>query len=123
MSVGFDKCLDICRTGVDTKSMARAANRIPDPPADVLQDVMEALGSSVVASILGVHPRTLQRRRVRTHGPRTLEVQRAEKLGRIWAERPELFKKEDAIRWLQISNPVVANRPPVDVMTDDGGLD
>jgi uncharacterized protein (DUF2384 family) len=75
---------------------------------DPLEAVIEALGCTVVAGIVGVHPHTLQR---------------VEKLGRICAELLALFQKEDAIRWLQIPNPVLANQPPVDVMKDEGGLD
>ncbi|HUS05617.1 MAG TPA: antitoxin Xre/MbcA/ParS toxin-binding domain-containing protein [Bryobacteraceae bacterium] len=103
--------------------MSRAARHTSESPQAPLESVTEALGSSVVAGILGVHARTLQRRRVSAHGPRPLEIQRAEKLGRIWSGLTRLFTKEDALLWLRIANPVLANRPPLDVMTDDGGLD
>jgi hypothetical protein len=48
--------------------------------------VEEALGVAEVARILGVHPRTVERRRGARKVPRPLEAQREEKLHRIWRE-------------------------------------
>jgi putative toxin-antitoxin system antitoxin component (TIGR02293 family) len=85
--------------------------------------VEEALGVAEVARILGVHPRTIERRRGTGKTPRPLEAQREEKLHRIWRELSSLFTPENAIYWLRHSVPVLEDRRPVDVMTEDGGLD
>lgn len=85
--------------------------------------VDEALGAGEVARILGVHPRTIQRRRDAKKGPRPLEVQREEKLHRIWRELNQLFTPGNAISWLRNPVPVLDYRTPVDVMSEDGGLD
>ena len=85
--------------------------------------VEEALGVRQVAEILGVHPRTMERRRASHTKPRPLEAQREEKLDRIWLELIDLFTPENAVRWLTHPVPVLENRRPVDVMTEDGGLD
>ena len=88
--------------------------------------VEDALGVPEVARILGVHPRTIERRRGAAQGarsPRPLEAQREEKLHRIWRELAALFTPENAIYWLQHPVPVLESRRPLDVMAEDGGLD
>ena len=85
--------------------------------------VEDALGTAEVARILGVHPRTIERRRTARKAPRPLEVQRQEKLHRIWRELTTLFTVENAIHWLKHPVPVLAGRTPIDVMAEDGGLD
>jgi len=85
--------------------------------------VEDALGVAEVAHILGVHPRTIERRRGMRKVARPLEVQREEKLHRLWRELIELFTPENAIHWLKHPVPVLENRRPVDVMAEDGGLD
>ena len=85
--------------------------------------VEDALGVAEVARILGVHPRTIERRRGARKAPRPLEAQRAEKLRDIWRELLALFTLENAIYWLNHPVPVLENRRPVDVMTEEGGLD
>lgn len=85
--------------------------------------VEEALGVAEVAHILGVHRRTIERRRGIRHATRPLEAQRQEKLHRIWRELMELFSPENALYWLKHPVPVLENRRPVDVMAEDGGLD
>ena len=87
------------------------------------QAVEEALGTAEVARILGVHPRTVERRRGVRKAPRPLEAQREEKLHRIWRELTGLFTPENAGYWLRHPVPVLENRRPVDVMEEDGGLD
>jgi putative toxin-antitoxin system antitoxin component (TIGR02293 family) len=82
-----------------------------------------ALGVAEVARILGVHPRTIERRRGTRNAPRPLEAQREEKLHRIWEGLTGLFTPENAIYWLKHPLPVLENRKPVDVMAEDGGLD
>ena len=93
---------------------------ISHPPEFSVED---ALGATEVARILGVHPRTIERRRAMHKTPRPLEVQREEKLHRIWRELIGLFTPANAIYWLKHPVPVLENRRPVDVMADDGGLD
>ena len=85
--------------------------------------VEEALGVAEVARILGVHPRTVERRRGPRKIPRPLEMQREEKLHRIWRELAALFTTENALFWLTHPVPVLEDRRPVDVMAEDGGLD
>jgi putative toxin-antitoxin system antitoxin component (TIGR02293 family) len=85
--------------------------------------VEDALGLAVVAHILGVHPRTVERRRGTRKASRPLEAQREEKLHRIWRELTGLFTPENAIYWLKHPVPVLENRRPVEVMAEDGGLD
>lgn len=85
--------------------------------------VEQALGVAEVARILGVHPRTVERRQAMRKAPRPLEAQREEKLHRIWRELTELFTVENAVDWLKQPLPVLENRRPLDVMADDGGLD
>jgi putative toxin-antitoxin system antitoxin component (TIGR02293 family) len=85
--------------------------------------IEDALGLAEVAHILGVHPRTIERRREAPKAPRPLEAQRAEKLHRIWSELIGLFTPENAIYWLKHPVPVLENRRPVEVMAEDGGLD
>ena len=85
--------------------------------------IEQALGAAEVARILGVHPRTIERRRAAKKGLRPLEVQREEKLRGIWRELNALFTPENATFWLRHPVPVLDNRPPVDVMAEDGGLD
>ena len=88
-----------------------------------LPSVEQALGIAAVARILGVHPRTIERRRGASKGPRPLEAQRAEKLESLWQELTRLFTPENAVYWLEHPVPVLENRRPVDVMAEDGGLD
>jgi putative toxin-antitoxin system antitoxin component (TIGR02293 family) len=85
--------------------------------------VEEALGVAEVARILGVHPRTVERRRAAGKAPRPLEAQREEKLHRIWRELNALFTTEDAIYWLTHPVPVLQDHRPVEVMAEDGGMD
>lgn len=85
--------------------------------------VEDALGAAEVARILGVHPRTIERRRGMHKAPRPLEAQREEKLHRIWRELIGLFTPDNAIYWLKHPVPVLENRRPLDVMAEDGGLD
>ena len=85
--------------------------------------VEDALGAAEVARILGVHPRTIERRRVARKAPRPLEAQRTEKLESIWQDLLGLFTPENAIYWLKHPVPVLENRRPVDVMAEEGGLD
>jgi putative toxin-antitoxin system antitoxin component (TIGR02293 family) len=86
--------------------------------------VEEALGVAEVARILGVHPRTIERRRgSKKTTPRPLEAQREEKLDRVWRELMTLFTPENAIYWLKHPVPVLEDRRPVEVMAEDGGLD
>ena len=75
-----------------------------------------------VARILGVHPRTLERRRGARKAPRPLEAQREEKLHRIWRELIGLFTTEDAIYRLTHPVPALEDRLPVELMAEDGGL-
>jgi putative toxin-antitoxin system antitoxin component (TIGR02293 family) len=85
--------------------------------------VEEARGVAEVARILGVHPRTVERRRETRKVPRPLEMQREEKLRRIWRELIDLFSTENAIYWLTHPVPALEDRRPVDLMAEDGGLD
>lgn len=85
--------------------------------------IEQALGLFRVAEILGVHPRTIERRRASGKSFKPLETQREEKLRRIWRDLVELFTPENAIRWLESPVPVLAGRRPLDVMAEDGGLD
>ena len=85
--------------------------------------VEEALGVAEVAHILGVHPRTVERRRAAHKAPRPLEAQREEKLHRIWRELTGLFTTENAIYWLTHPVPALEDRRPVELMAEDGGLD
>ena len=59
--------------------------------------VEEALGVSEIAHILGVHPRTIERRRIPRKAPGPLEAQREEKLHLIWKELTDLFTPQNAI--------------------------
>ena len=85
--------------------------------------VEDALGVIEVARILGVHPRTIERRRAMRKTPKPLEAQREEKLHRIWRELTGLFTTENAIYWLHHPVPVLEDRRPVEIMAEDGGLD
>lgn len=85
--------------------------------------IEEALGAVQVARILGVHPRTVERRRGAQKTPRPLEAQREEKLHRIWRELARLFTTDNAIYWLTHPVPALEDRRPVEVMAEDGGLD
>jgi len=93
---------------------------VPHTPNRSVEDV---LGVTEVARILGVHPRTVERRRGMRKAPRPLEAQREAKLHRIWGELAGLFSPENAIYWLTHPVPALENRRPVDLMTEDGGLD
>lgn len=85
--------------------------------------IEKALGSAQVAEILGVHPRTVHRRRAARAKLRPLEAQREEKLRLIWRELLELFSTDNAVRWLTTPLPVLQNRRPLEVMAEEGGLD
>ena len=98
------------------KSMASLPHR-HDP------SVEQALGLAEVAHILGVHPRTIERRRLARKGLRPLESQREEKLHRIWRELLALFPSANAVYWLTHPVPVLEDRKPIEVMAADGGLD
>ncbi len=93
---------------------------LPRSPRPSIED---ELGTAEVARILGIHPRTLERRRWAGGASRPLEAQREQKLHRIWNDLTLLFAHEDAVRWLNTPSPVLQNRPPIEVMTEDGGLD
>ncbi|HSU62117.1 MAG TPA: antitoxin Xre/MbcA/ParS toxin-binding domain-containing protein [Bryobacteraceae bacterium] len=92
-------------------------------PNTRVPSVEEALGITEIARILGVHPRTIERRRGARTPSRPLEAQREEKLDRIWHELTALFSPENAIVWLKCPLPVLENRRPIEVMAEDGGLD
>jgi putative toxin-antitoxin system antitoxin component (TIGR02293 family) len=96
---------------------------LPSLPSTANLSVEDVLGLAEVARILGVHPRTIERRRGTGKTLRPLEAQREEKLYRIWRELIDLFTPENAIYWLKHPVPVLENRRPVEVMTEDGGLD
>ena len=85
--------------------------------------VEEALGIARVAALLGVHPRTVERRHMSGKKLRPLEAQREAKLRRIWKELVDLFTTENAVRWLEGPVPVLEGRRPLDVMAEEGGLD
>ncbi len=85
--------------------------------------IEEALGVAVVARILGVHQRTVERRRGAGKAPRPLEAQREEKLHRIWRELTAMFTEADAVYWLTHAVPALEDRAPVELMEEDGGLD
>lgn len=85
--------------------------------------IEEAFGPAQVARILGVHPRTVQRRRTAGHKLRPLENQRQEQLRRIWEELLRIYRLENAEKWLKSAVPVLQDRRPMDVMAEDGGLD
>jgi putative toxin-antitoxin system antitoxin component (TIGR02293 family) len=86
-------------------------------------EIEDVLGTAEVAHILGVHPRTVERRRAAVHRLSPLETQRKEKLQRIWKQLLELYNPENALQWLESAVPVLGYRRPVDVMAEDGGLD
>jgi putative toxin-antitoxin system antitoxin component (TIGR02293 family) len=85
--------------------------------------VEEALGAAEVAHVLGVHPRTIERRRLSGKAARPLEAQREDKLHRTWRELLEIFTVEHALYWLKHPVPALENRRPIEVMAEDGGLD
>jgi len=86
-------------------------------------DVEEALGTAEVARILGIHRRTAERRRRAARKPMPLQAQRQDKLRQIWKQLLELYTAENASNWLHSSVPALGDRRPVDVMTEDGGLE
>ena len=89
-----------------------------NPPA-----IEAVLGTAETARILGVHPRTVERRRKAVRHPGLLETQRMAKLRQIWSKRLELHTAENAGKWLRSSVPALGSRCPLEVMTEDGGLD
>ena len=92
--------------------------------APAIQPEMEkALGAAEIARILGVHRRTAERRRAGGRKPRPLEAQRADKLERVWKQLLGLYTPENAVKWLRSFVPTLDGQRPVDVMTEDGGLD
>ena len=88
------------------------------PPA-----IEAVLGTAETARILGVHPRTLERRRKAVRHPSLLETQRTAKLHQIWSQLLDLYTPENAEKWLRSSVPALGSRRPLDVMAEDGGLD
>ncbi len=84
--------------------------------------VEDALGQRAVASILGVHPRTVQRRQS-TATRSILKSAREQKLHGIWEELLTLYSPENAVRWLKGDVPALGSRTPLAVMVEDGGLD
>ncbi len=86
-------------------------------------DVEAVLGAAQVGHILGVHARTVQRRRTAARKPTPLEAQRREKLHRIWKHLLDLYTPEHALQWLRSSVPALDDRHPLDIMAEDGGLD
>src|SRR4051812_10119431 len=99
--------------------MVKEVATVPDAPVSV----EDALGIAEVARILGVHPRTIERRRALRKAPRPLEAQREEKLHRIWRELTVIFTPENAVTWLKRPVPALENRRPIEAMAEDGGLD
>src|SRR5579862_7770522 len=91
------------------------------PPART--DIEAVLSPAEVGRILGVHARTVQRRRATAHTPSPLEAQRREKLHRIWKQLLELYTPENAFRWLRSAVPALGDQRPLDIMAEDGGLD
>ncbi len=85
--------------------------------------IRKVLGNARVAGILGVHPRTLERRALKTRPKNPLQAQREEKLDRVWQELLKVYKPETAERWLDSEVPALGGRRPIDVMAEDGGLD
>jgi len=96
--------------------------RMATVPA-IRSDIEEVLGTSEIARILGVHRRTVERRRTAARKPSPLEAQKKEKLHHIWKLLLELYTPENASQWLHSSVPALGDRCPLDVMTEDGGLD
>jgi len=86
-------------------------------------DIEELLGAVQTARILGVHPRTVERRRTALRKVAPLTAQRKEKLHRVWVSLLKLYKPENALLWLRSEVPVLGYRAPLDVMAEDGGLD
>ena len=84
----------------------------------------QALGRTVVAQILGVHPRTLSRRE---SGPvqaqSAITEKREEKLLRVWENLSKVYRPENAAKWLRSEVPALGRRTPIDVMREDGGLE
>ena len=87
------------------------------------RSIEDVLGTAELAHILGVHPRTVERRRAAVRRLSPLESQRKEKLHRIWKLLLEIYNPEKAVEWLESSVPVLGYRRPLDVMAEDGGLD
>ncbi len=85
--------------------------------------IRQVLGTARVAGILGVHPRTLERRAARTRPKNPLQAQREEKLERIWQALLTVYNPENAERWLESFVPALGGRRPIEVMAEDGGLD
>lgn len=76
-----------------------------------------------VARVLGVHQRTVERRRGARNVLRSLEAQREETLHCIWRELTTLFTTESATYWLTHPVPALEDRRPIDLIAEDGGLD
>ena len=81
------------------------------------------MGSTKVAHILGVHPRTVERRRSAEKRLSLLGVQREGKLHRVWEELLRIYSPDRAVRWLNSEVPALGRRRPLEVMAEDGGLD
>lgn len=91
-------------------------------PSAAAPSVEDVLGPNVIAAILGLHPRTIQRRS--TSPVRSaLQAEREKKLHEIWSELLTSYSPENAIRWLNSEVPALGFRLPLSVMAEDGGLD
>ncbi len=103
--------------------MARPAQSAVSTVNDPMRDIERELGVAQVANILGVNPRTIERRRASRQGIRPLERQRETKLIEIWNGLLKIFTIDNARQWLALPNPALGGRPPVEIMAEDGGLD
>ena len=84
----------------------------------------EFLGRSIVAQILGVHPRTLSRREAGQSQPQSAIVaKREEKLSLVWENLSKIYRPENAAKWLKSEVPALGRRTPIEVMSEDGGLE
>lgn len=84
----------------------------------------QVLGRSVVAQILGVHPRTLSRREAGPVQAQSVILEkREEKLLQVWENLLKVYRPENAAKWLRSEVPALGRRTPIDVMREDGGLE
>jgi putative toxin-antitoxin system antitoxin component (TIGR02293 family) len=93
----------------------------PAPPKSPTLE--EALGKVQLAQILGVHPRTIERRKTGAKRLPRLQAERQQKVERIWRQLLEIFEPPQAVSWLRSPVPVIDYRRPLDVMAEEGGLD
>jgi hypothetical protein len=70
--------------------MIKPMASLPHAPGVTVEEALSV--AEEVARILGVHPRTVERRRESQKVSRPLEAQREEKLGRIWGELLDLVQ-------------------------------